>query len=245
MLGLRFEDGQTVLSIVASVPDLALRFGRSEEGIAAHWAYKEGKTRGKDEQKFAWLRQLMEWQRDVSESDATEFVEGIKLDIFQDQVFVFTPKGDIKDLPAGATPLKIQVAAGHTEYPLDLLVFAQAARASGRPEAIEEALAAASPHLLEPVQRLTVVCPSSASSRVTSAIASRRGQMLGMSPRDGWTGWDRVDALIPEAELGGLEAELRSQSHGLATYEAQFDHLAELNGTLADKIVQQRMPEPA
>ena len=95
------------------------------------------------------------------------------------------------------------------------------------------------------MQRLTVVCPSSATSRITSAIASRRGQMLGMAPRDGWTGWDRVDALIPEAELGGLEAELRSQSHGLATYEAEFDHLAELNGTLADKIVQQRMPEPA
>jgi len=111
--------------------------------------------------------------------------------------------------------------------------------------AMQEALAAAHPHLLEPVQKLTVVCPSSATSRVTSAIASRRGQMLGMAPRDGWTGWDRVDALIPEAELGGLEAELRSQSHGLATYEAEFDHLAELNGTLADKIVQQRMPEPA
>ena len=111
--------------------------------------------------------------------------------------------------------------------------------------AMQEALAAAHPHLLEPVQRLTVVCPSSATSRITSAIASRRGQMLGMAPRDGWTGWDRVDALIPEAELGGLEAELRSQSHGLATYEAEFDHLAELNGTLADRIVQQRMPEPA
>ncbi len=56
---------------------------------------------------------------------------------------------------------------------------------------------------------------------------------------------DRIDALIPEAELGGLEAELRAQSQGLATYEAQFDHLAELNGPLAQKVAQQRMPEPA
>ena len=111
--------------------------------------------------------------------------------------------------------------------------------------AMTEALAAAGPHLLEPVQKLSVVCPSSATSRITSAIASRRGQMLGMAPRDGWTGWDRVDALIPEAELGGLEAELRSQSQGLASYEAEFDHLAELNGTLADRVVQQKMPEPA
>jgi elongation factor G len=111
--------------------------------------------------------------------------------------------------------------------------------------AMQEALTAASPHLLEPMHKLTVVCPSSATSRITSAIAGRRGQMLGMAPRDGWTGWDRIEALLPEAELSGLEAELRSQSQGLATYEAQFDHLAELNGPLADKVIQQRVPEPA
>jgi len=111
--------------------------------------------------------------------------------------------------------------------------------------AMQEALAAAHPHLLEPMHKLTVVCPSSATSRITSAIAGRRGQMLGMGPREGWAGWDRVEALIPEAELSGLEAELRSQSQGLATYEAAFDHLAELNGPLADKVIQQRVPEPA
>ena len=111
--------------------------------------------------------------------------------------------------------------------------------------AMQEALAAAAPHLLEPMHKLTVVSPSSATSRITSAVAGRRGQMLGLGPREGWTGWDRVEALIPEAELSGLEAELRSQSQGLATYEAQFDHLAELNGPLADKVIQQSVPEPA
>ena len=111
--------------------------------------------------------------------------------------------------------------------------------------AMQEALSAAHPHLLEPMHKLTVVCPTSATSRITSAIAGRRGQMLGLAPRDGWTGWDRIEALIPEAELSGLEAELRSQSQGLATYEAEFDHLAELNGPLADKVIQQRVPEPA
>ncbi|HEY7969874.1 MAG TPA: bifunctional (p)ppGpp synthetase/guanosine-3',5'-bis(diphosphate) 3'-pyrophosphohydrolase, partial [Candidatus Limnocylindrales bacterium] len=90
----------------------------SEVGIAAHWRYKEGSKSDREyDAKLAWLRQLMEWQRDVSESDATEFVEGIKLDIFQDQVFVFTPKSDIKDLPAGATPLdfayRIHTDVGH------------------------------------------------------------------------------------------------------------------------------------
>jgi GTP pyrophosphokinase len=88
----------------------------SEVGIAAHWRYKEGTKSDREyDAKLAWLRQLLDWQRDVT--DATEFVEGIKLDIFQDQVFVFTPKGDIKDLPAGATPLdfayRIHTDVGH------------------------------------------------------------------------------------------------------------------------------------
>ena len=107
-----------------------------------------------------------------------------------------------------------------------------------------EALAQAAPHLLEPVMKVTVVAPNSATSRVTSAIASRRGQMLGMEPREGWSRWDQVEALIPEAEMQGFDAELRSLSQGLATYEAVFDHLAELNGTLADKVVQREL-EPA
>ena len=117
-------------------------------------------------------------------------------------------------------------------------------RTAGR-IAMQEALAVASPHLLEPVQRLVVVSPSSSTSKVSSTVASRRGQMLGMGPRDGWPGWDRVEALLPESELAGLEAELRSLSQGLATYEAEYDHLAELNGTLADKVVQGRVAELA
>ena len=88
----------------------------AEAGIAAHWRYKEG-SRGdrRYDEKLAWVRQLIDWQREVS--DATEFVEGLKLDVFQDQVFVFTPKGDVKDLPAGATPLdfayRIHTDVGH------------------------------------------------------------------------------------------------------------------------------------
>ena len=116
-------------------------------------------------------------------------------------------------------------------------------RTAGR-IAMSDALAQAAAHLLEPVQRLTIVTPGASTSKASSAVASRRGQMLGMAPRDGWDGWDRIDALIPESELDGLEAELRSLSHGLATYEAAFDHLAELNGPLAEKVVRDRVTEP-
>src|SRR4029079_9078356 len=78
------------------------------QGIAAHRQYQEGgeKTRSAaDGKAFAWLRQLMEWQRDLK--DPTEFIETVKIDLFQDEVFVFTPKGDVKALPKGATPIDL------------------------------------------------------------------------------------------------------------------------------------------
>ncbi len=117
-------------------------------------------------------------------------------------------------------------------------------RTAGR-IAMHDALAQAAPHLLEPVERVTLICPNSASSRATSATAGRRGQMLGIAPREGWAGWDRIETLIPESELDGLEAELRSLSHGLASYESRFDHLAEVNAGQASKLVRTREAEHA
>jgi GTP diphosphokinase / guanosine-3',5'-bis(diphosphate) 3'-diphosphatase len=76
----------------------------AEQGIAAHWQYKEPTMQGtRDSQAFAWLHQLMEWQRDLK--DPTEFMQTVKIDLFQEEVFVFTPKGDVKALPKGATPI--------------------------------------------------------------------------------------------------------------------------------------------
>jgi GTP pyrophosphokinase len=76
----------------------------AEYGIAAHWRYKEGSHRDKNyEQRINWLRNMMEWRTDVN--DAQEFVEGMKTDVFQDRVYVFTPRGDIIDLSAGSTPI--------------------------------------------------------------------------------------------------------------------------------------------
>ncbi|MDP3939985.1 MAG: bifunctional (p)ppGpp synthetase/guanosine-3',5'-bis(diphosphate) 3'-pyrophosphohydrolase [Deltaproteobacteria bacterium] len=82
----------------------------AEEGIASHWRYKEGrksKSMSQDEQKdderFAWLRQLLEWQRDLQ--DPGEFLDTVKIDLFPDQVYVFTPQGDVKRFPKGSTPV--------------------------------------------------------------------------------------------------------------------------------------------
>ncbi|MEI7554979.1 bifunctional (p)ppGpp synthetase/guanosine-3',5'-bis(diphosphate) 3'-pyrophosphohydrolase [Candidatus Chlorohelix sp.] len=92
----------------------------AEYGIAAHWRYKEGGKRDVEfEAKIAWLRRLIDWREDSGDnSDAMDFVETLKSDVFQDQVYVFTPRGDIIDLPAGATPIdfayRIHTDIGHT-----------------------------------------------------------------------------------------------------------------------------------
>lgn len=78
----------------------------AEYGIAAHWKYKEGKTAVKEsklEEKLQWLRQMMEWEKDLK--DPQEFMDALKDDVFNSQVYVFTPKGDVIELPAGSTPI--------------------------------------------------------------------------------------------------------------------------------------------
>ncbi len=88
----------------------------AEYGIAAHWRYKEGQTRDEDfEEKLSWLRQLFEWQKDLQEPH--EFMETLKIDLFEDEVFVFTPKGDVINLPRDGTPVDfayyIHTEVGH------------------------------------------------------------------------------------------------------------------------------------
>ena len=76
----------------------------AEDGIAAHWKYKEGTTENKtDEKQFMWLRQLLEWQQNLK--DPAEFLETVRMDLFPDEVYVFTPRGDVKAFPRGATPV--------------------------------------------------------------------------------------------------------------------------------------------
>lgn len=112
-------------------------------------------------------------------------------------------------------------------------------RIAGR-MAMSDALASAQPYLLEPVVRVTVDTPAGTGSKAGSALSSRRGQILGLSPHADWARWERVEALLPEAGLHGLDAELRSLSQGLAAFEATFDHLAELGGRQADEVVKAR-----
>ncbi len=95
-----YDDGKP-LEVQIRTPEM---HQNAEFGIAAHWRYKEGSKRDQRyEQHILWLRSMMEWKQDVQ--DAQEFVDSMKTDVFEDRVYVFTPRGDIIDLPAGSTPI--------------------------------------------------------------------------------------------------------------------------------------------
>ena len=112
------------------------------------------------------------------------------------------------------------------------MAFQQAAKL-----AMREGMAACSPVLLEPIYKLEIYTTSDATARVTALVPQHRGQILGFDAREGWDGWDVVEALMPQAEMSNLIIELRSATAGVASYRAAFDHMAELTGRAADLVL--------
>jgi len=103
--------------------------------------------------------------------------------------------------------------------------------------AMREGLPNAKPVLLEPIMKVTVATPNEATARVNAIVSGRRGQLMGYDQREGWSGWDVVEALIPESEITDLIIELRSATAGVGTFTSIFDHLHEVSGRLADEIL--------
>ena len=111
--------------------------------------------------------------------------------------------------------------------------------------AMSEGMPKCSPVLLEPIMHVEVAVPNEATSKVNSIISSRRGHILGFDAREGFDGWDIVQAEIPEAEMSNLIVELRSVTAGVGTYTQRFDHLAELTGRVADQVLAQHAKQAA
>lgn len=110
---------------------------------------------------------------------------------------------------------------------------------------MREGLPQCSPVLLEPILKVKFYAPSEFTARVNQIVTGRRGQLLGFDGRDGWQGWDVTEALIPQAEMGMLIVELRSATAGVGTFEATFDHLQEVAGPVAQKVVDKRKADLA
>ena len=103
--------------------------------------------------------------------------------------------------------------------------------------AMSEALPKCHPILLEPISNVTVYVPNVFTPQIQRLLSGRRAQILGFEAREGWNGWDQVNALLPQSELADLIIELRSLTRGVGTYDYRFEHLQELSGKLADDVV--------
>ncbi|WP_375412271.1 elongation factor G [uncultured Bradyrhizobium sp.] len=102
---------------------------------------------------------------------------------------------------------------------------------------MSEGLPQCQPVLLEPIHVVEIVCPTDATAKINAILSGRRGQILGFDTREGWQGWDRVRAMMPEAEIGDLIVELRSATAGAGSFTRQFDRMAEVTGRAADQII--------
>jgi len=112
------------------------------------------------------------------------------------------------------------------------MAFRQAGRI-----AMSEGMPKCNPVLLEPIMAVEIAVPSDATAKVNGLISQRRGQILGFDQREGWPGWDLVNAHIPASEMDDLIVELRSATAGVGSFTAKFDHLSELTGRLADQVL--------
>lgn len=109
--------------------------------------------------------------------------------------------------------------------------------------AMREAMPKCDPVLLEPICRVSIALPNEFTSKVQRLISTRRGQILGFDARPGWDGWDEVQAFLPQSEMHDLIIELRSATMGVGTFSWSFDHLAELTGKPAERIVARQPAE--
>ena len=143
----------------------------------------------------------------------------------------------LKEGPLGQPVVDLEVTLVDGQYhsvDSSEMSFKMAARI-----AMTEAMPKCKPVLLEPILKVTVAAPNEATSRIQRLISGRRGQLLGYDARTGWTGWDEVSALMPEAEVADMIVEIRSVTQGVGTWHATFDHLQELVGRTADRIVEE------
>jgi elongation factor G len=111
--------------------------------------------------------------------------------------------------------------------------------------AMQEAMPKCHPVLLEPIFAVDISAPASLISRVHSLVTGRRGQIVQIASKEGWDGWEVVECLMPQSDLQDLVIELRSLTYGVGHFAYRFDHLQELSGRLADKVIEQRQAVPA
>ncbi|GJD50614.1 Elongation factor G [Methylobacterium crusticola] len=238
--------GQGEMHLRVAVERLSSRFGIGVETERSKVAYREtlrgpASARARHKKQTGGHGQFADVAIDVRPLPRGE---GFR---FEDEVVGgAVPRQYISSVEAGARAFTIRGPLGFPVVDLAVTLKDGAAHAVDSSDAafqaatrlaMDEALAKAGPVLLEPILAVSVAVPSGATARATGLVTARRGQILGFDARPGWAGWDQIDALIPESEMGDLIVELRSVTAGVGTFTTRFDHMAELTGRAADAVL--------
>ncbi|MEO8420594.1 MAG: elongation factor G [Hyphomicrobium sp.] len=238
--------GQGEMHLRVSTERLQRKYGVAVERQARLVPYKETiragtQVRGRHKKQSGGHGQFGDVVLDIQprpRGAGFEFVEKISGGVVPRQFFQSVEIG-VKDYlqhgPLGFPVVDVAVTlldgSYHTVDSSDM-AFRQAARIG-----MTDGLPKCAPVLLEPVMAVEIAVPSEATARINAMIAQRRGQILGFDSRDGWSGWDVVQAQMPASEMENLIVDLRSATSGVGTYTSRFDHLAELTGRLADQVL--------
>ena len=238
--------GQGEMHLRVAFERLARKFGISVERQRQRVPYKETirkgvEVRGRHKKQSGGHGQFGDVVIDIqplNRGEGFRFAEKVTGGAVPRQFFPSVEIG-VKDYlqhgPLGFPVVDVSVTlldgSYHTVDSSDM-AFRQAGRL-----AMTDGMTKCNPVLLEPIMAVEIAVPSEATARVNGIISQRRGQILGFDGREGWPGWDVVQASMPASEMDDLIVELRSTTAGVGTYVAKFDHLAELTGRLADQVL--------
>jgi elongation factor G len=242
-------EGQGEMHLRVATERLAGRFGVDVTSRPPRIGYREtirkGATvRGRHKKQTGGHGQFGDVVLEIAplpRGEGFRFEEHITGGVVPRQFFPSVEKGVRDYLKAGPLgfPL-VDLAVTLTDGSFHAVDSSDAAFQAAARIAMSEGIPQCQPVLLEPVMRVTITVPTAATAKVNAIVPARRGQILGFHAMDDLPGWDVVEALIPEADIGDLIVELRSASTGTGSFMAQFDHLAELSGRLADQVVASR-----
>jgi elongation factor G len=246
--------GQGEMHLRVALERLAGKFGVNARSKPRHVAYKETirksvQVRGRHKKQSGGHGQFGDVVVEISPRGRGEgflFSDTITGGVVPKQYIPAVESGVIDYMqhgPLGFPVIDIHVNLSDGSYhsvDSSEMAFKTAARV-----AMTDGMPQCQPVLLEPIVHVELHVPSEATPRVNQIVSGRRGQLLGFDARDGWTGWDTVQAHMPEAEIGNLIVELRSATAGVGTFAYRHDHLAELTGRLAEQVMAARKAEAA